>query len=251
MKTRPGKLVLVRHGQSEWNLKNLFTGWTDVDLTAQGSEEARACGRTLLEAGLTFDVAYTSVLTRAIRTLWLILDEMRLMWIPVHRHWRLNERHYGDLQGLDKAETAAKHGAAQVKIWRRSYDIPPPPLARHDPRHPAHDARYAGIPSTTLPATESLKTTLARVKPYWEDTIVPALESGSNVLVAAHGNSLRALVKMLEDVSDDAITELNIPTGAPRLYDLDENLALENARYLGDLEAIEAAARAVADQAKG
>jgi 2,3-bisphosphoglycerate-dependent phosphoglycerate mutase len=251
MNRQPGKLVLVRHGQSDWNLKNLFTGWTDVDLTDQGVEEARAAGRTLREAGLSFDVAYTSVLTRAIRTLWLILDDMDLMWIPVHRHWRLNERHYGDLQGLDKAETAAKHGAAQVKIWRRSYDIPPPPLERDDARHPAHDARYGGIPSASLPATESLKTTLARVQPYWEDSIVPTLNAGANVLVAAHGNSLRALVKMLENVSDEAITEFNIPTGAPRLYEFDANLEVTSAGYLGDLEAIEAAARAVADQAKG
>lgn len=251
MNRQPGKLVLVRHGQSDWNLKNLFTGWTDVDLTDQGVEEARAAGRTLREAGLSFDVAYTSVLTRAIRTLWLILDDMDLMWIPVHRHWRLNERHYGDLQGLDKAETAAKHGAAQVKIWRRSYDIPPPPLERDDARHPAHDVRYGGIPSASLPATESLKTTLARVQPYWEDSIVPTLNAGANVLVAAHGNSLRALVKMLENVSDEAITEFNIPTGAPRLYEFDANLEVTSAGYLGDLEAIEAAARAVADQAKG
>jgi 2,3-bisphosphoglycerate-dependent phosphoglycerate mutase len=249
-KTPPGKLVLVRHGQSDWNLKNLFTGWTDVDLTTQGQTEARAAGRTLLEAGLSFDVAFTSVLTRAIRTLWLILDEMQLMWIPVHRHWRLNERHYGDLQGLDKAETAAKHGADQVKIWRRSYDIPPPPLALDDIRHPANDSRYAGVAASALPATESLKTTLARVQPYWEDRIVPELTAGRNVLVAAHGNSLRALVKMLENVSDSDITEFNIPTGAPRLYTFDAALGVTETRYLGDLAAIEAAAQAVANQAK-
>jgi len=246
-----GKLVLVRHGQSDWNLKNLFTGWTDVDLTEQGRAEARAAGVTLRDAGIRFDVAHTSVLCRAIRTLHLILDEMQLLWIPVHRHWRLNERHYGELQGLDKAETAARHGAAQVKIWRRSYDIPPPPLAPADPRHPGNDPRYADVAPSALPATESLKTTLARVQPYWEDRIVADLRSGRNVIVAAHGNSLRALVKMLEGISDEAITEFNIPTGAPRLYEFDSNLSVTEFGYLGDLEAIEAAARAVADQAKG
>lgn len=244
-----GKLVLVRHGQSDWNLKNLFTGWTDVDLTEQGRREARDAGRTLREAGLTFDIAFTSVLVRAIRTLWLILDEMELTWIPVERHWRLNERHYGALQGLDKAETAAKHGAEQVKIWRRSYDIPPPPLESSDPRHPRHDPRYAGLPPSALPATESLKTTLARVQPYWEDRIVPELLAGRNVIVAAHGNSLRALVKMLERISDEDIVSLNIPTGAPRLYELDVNLEPTRAEYLGDPEAIAKAAEAVANQA--
>ena len=244
-----GTLVLVRHGQSDWNLKNLFTGWTDVDLTEQGQREARDAGRTLREAGLTFDIAFTSVLVRAIRTLWLILDEMQLMWIPVERHWRLNERHYGALQGLDKAETAAKHGAEQVKIWRRSYDVPPPPLEPDDPRHPRHDARYAKLPPETLPGTESLKTTLARVKPYWEDRIVPELVAGRNVLVAAHGNSLRALVKMLEGISDDEIVGLNIPTGVPRVYELDARLEPTRAEYLGDPEAIAAAAQAVANQA--
>ena len=250
-KNIPGKLVLVRHGQSEWNRKNLFTGWKDVDLTEQGADEARAAGVTLREERLSFDVAYTSVLTRAIRTLWFILDEMDLVWIPVHRHWRLNERHYGDLQGLDKAETAAKHGAAQVKIWRRSYDIPPPPLALNDERHPANEERYARIAKSALPASESLKTTLLRVQPYWEDHIVPALASGKNVLVAAHGNSLRALVKMLENISDDDITEFNIPTGAPRLYEFDADLKPTVSKYLGDVAAIEAAAQAVANQAKG
>ena len=248
-KQRIGTLVLVRHGQSDWNLKNLFTGWTDVDLTEQGRREARDAGRTLREAGLTFDIAFTSVLVRAIRTLWLILDEMELMWIPVERHWRLNERHYGALQGLDKAETAAKHGAEQVKIWRRSYNVPPPPLEADDPRHPRHDPRYAKLPPTTLPGTESLETTLARVKPYWEDRIVPELLAGRNVLVAAHGNSLRALVKMLEGISDDEIVGLNIPTGVPRLYELDARLAPTRAEYLGDPEAIAAAAQAVANQA--
>jgi 2,3-bisphosphoglycerate-dependent phosphoglycerate mutase len=244
-----GKLVLLRHGQSDWNLKNLFTGWTDVDLTEQGIREAREAGRTLAEAGLTFDIAFTSVLVRAIRTLWLVLDEMELMWIPVERHWRLNERHYGGLQGLDKAETAAKHGAEQVKIWRRSYDIPPPPLEPDDPRHPRHDARYAELPATAVPATESLKTTLARVQPYFEDRVVAELRNGRNVLVAAHGNSLRAMVKMLENISDDEIVGLNIPTGVPRLYELDHDLKPTRAEYLGDQDAIAAAAQAVANQA--
>jgi 2,3-bisphosphoglycerate-dependent phosphoglycerate mutase len=245
----PGRLVLLRHGQSDWNLKNLFTGWTDVDLTPQGTEEARAAAKTLLGDGLTFDIAFTSVLTRAIRTLWLVLDDMDLMWIPVERSWRLNERHYGDLQGLDKAETAAKHGADQVKIWRRSYDIAPPPLASDDPRHPRLDRRYASVDPALLPATESLKTTLDRVRPYWDERIVPELERGSDVLVAAHGNSLRALVKMLEKMSNDAIVEFNIPTGAPRIYEFDRALEVTRAEYLGDADAIAAAAKAVANQA--
>jgi 2,3-bisphosphoglycerate-dependent phosphoglycerate mutase len=246
----PGKLVLLRHGQSDWNQKNLFTGWTDVDLTAQGRDEASQAGRTLSGAGLTFDIAFTSVLTRAIRTLWIVLDEMKLMWIPVENSWRLNERHYGSLQGLDKAETTAQHGEAQVKIWRRSYDIPPPPLAQTDERHPQHDARYANLAPTVLPGTESLKTTLVRVQPYWEDRIAPEILRGRNVLVAAHGNSLRAVVKMLEGVSDEEITELNIPTGVPRLYELDAALKPKHAAYLGDAAAIAAAAEAVANQAK-
>jgi 2,3-bisphosphoglycerate-dependent phosphoglycerate mutase len=245
-----GQLVLVRHGQSDWNQKNLFTGWTDVDLTAQGEEEARQAGRALLEARVTFDVAFTSVLTRAIRTLWLVLDEMKLMWIPVENSWRLNERHYGSLQGLDKAQTTAKHGEAQVKVWRRSYDVPPPPLEQSDERHPCHDPRYASLAPTVLPGTESLKTTLARVQPYWEDRIAPELLRGRHVLVAAHGNSLRALVKMLEGISDEEITELNIPTGIPRLYELDGALRPTRAEYLGDAAAIAAAAEAVANQAK-
>ncbi len=251
-KNRPatGKLVLVRHGQSDWNQKNLFTGWHDVDLTAQGRDEARQAGRTLTDAGLTFDIAFTSVLTRAIRTLSLVLDEMQLLWIPVEKSWRLNERHYGALQGLDKAQTTAKHGEAQVKIWRRSYDIPPPPLDQSDERHPRHDARYANLTPTVLPGTESLKTTLARVQPYWEDRIAPEILSGRNVLVAAHGNSLRAVVKMLEGISDDEITELNIPTGVPRLYELDAALKPKRAEYLGDAASIAAAAAAVANQAK-
>ena len=251
-KMRPptGRLVLLRHGQSDWNERNLFTGWTDVDLTALGREEARRAGRTLADAGVGFDIAFTSVLTRAIRTLWIVLDEMRLMWIPVERSWRLNERHYGSLQGLDKAQTTAKHGEAQVKIWRRSYDIPPPPLDESDERHPRHDARYFGLAPSVLPGTESLKTTLERVQPYWEDRIAHELLRGRDVLVAAHGNSLRALVKMLEGISDGEIAELNIPTGVPRLYELDANLRPTRAEYLGDPAAIATAAAAVANQAK-
>lgn len=244
-----GKLVLCRHGQSEWNLKNLFTGWKDVDLTEQGIAEARQAGRDLKELGIQFDVAYTSVLKRAIRTLWLTLDEMDQMWVPVVRAWQLNERSYGALQGLNKAETAAQHGDEQVLIWRRSYDIPPPAIEDDDERHPKHDPRYAGIDN--LPATESLKTTLDRVKPYWEENIAPRLRAGDNVLITAHGNSLRALVKMLDNVSDDDITSLNIPTGIPLLYELDDNLKPISSRYLGDPEAAAKAAEAVANQAKG
>ncbi|HEX6997242.1 MAG TPA: 2,3-diphosphoglycerate-dependent phosphoglycerate mutase [Gammaproteobacteria bacterium] len=247
---RVGKLVLVRHGQSEWNEKNLFTGWHDVDLTALGRREAQQAGRALEDAGFSFDVAFTSVLTRAIRTLWIILDEMGLMWIPVERHWRLNERHYGALQGLDKAETAARHGEEQVKIWRRSYDVPPPPLEPDDPRHPRHDPRYAGLPPSAIPSTESLAITLERVKPYWEDRIAPELLRGRDVLVAAHGNSLRALVKMLEGISDRDIVELNIPTGVPRVYEFGPGLGVRRAEYLGDAAAIAAAAAAVANQGK-
>ena len=246
-----GKLVMLRHGQSEWNLKNLFTGWTDVDLTEQGVAEANAAGQLLKKENISFDVAFTSVLTRAIRTLWLVLDEMELMWIPVERHWRLNERHYGALQGLNKAQTAAQHGEEQVHIWRRSYATPPPPLDLTDERHPAQDARYRGVTASALPATESLLTTLERVRPYWEDRIAPQLQAGHNVLIAAHGNSLRALVKMLESISDQDITEFNIPTGVPRLYELDDRLRPETAEFLGDPEAIAAAAKAVANQAKG
>jgi 2,3-bisphosphoglycerate-dependent phosphoglycerate mutase len=249
VKQQPGTLVMIRHGQSLWNLQNLFTGWTDVDLTEQGISEARAGARTLLDAGLTFDIAFTSTLTRAIRTLWLMLDEMDCLWLPVERHWRLNERHYGALQGLDKAETTARHGADQVRIWRRSYDIPPPPLGNDDERHPRHDRRYRDVAPSALPATESLKTTLERVRPYWEDRILTELRSGKNVLLAAHGNSLRAMVKMLEGISDDAITEFNIPTGVPRVYEFDGNFNPTRAEYLGDAEAIAAAAQAVADQA--
>jgi len=245
-----GKLVLLRHGQSVWNVANLFTGWTDVDLSDQGREEARQAGRELKATGIRFDQAYTSVLKRAIRTLWIALDEMDRMWLPVENSWRLNERHYGALQGLDKAQTAEQHGAAQVKIWRRSYDIPPPPLAMDDERHPRQDARYRGVDPALLPATESLKDTLARVLPLWENAIAPRLRAGENLLIAAHGNSLRAMVKMLDNVSEAEIVELNIPTGVPLLYELDDNLRPTGSRYLGDQEAIKAAAEAVRRQAE-
>lgn len=246
-----GKLVLVRHGQSTWNLENLFTGWTDVDLTDQGRKEAKEAGRLLQAEGFSFDSAYTSVLKRAIRTLWILLDEMDLMWLPVERDWRLNERHYGALQGLDKAQTVERHGAEQVKIWRRSYDIPPPPLALDDPRHPRFDPRYAGLNPAALPATESLKDTLVRVVPYWEQRLAPQLQKGRNVLVVAHGNSLRALVKMLDGISDADITEFNIPTGVPIAYELDAQLKPRSRRFLGDPEAVRAAAEAVARQTEG
>jgi len=244
----PGKLILVRHGQSVWNVENLFTGWHDVDLSDQGRIEARSAGVEIKKAGIQPDIAFTSVLKRAIRTLWSVLDEMDLMWIPVERSWRLNERHYGALQGLDKAQTVEKHGEAQVKIWRRSYDIPPPPLASDDPRHPVNDRRYANIDPRVLPASESLKDTLARVLPFWNDRIVAELKAGQNVLVAAHGNSLRAMVKMLDNVSEADITELNIPTGVPLVYELDDNLKPLKSGYLGDPEAIKAAAEAVKKQ---
>ena len=244
----PGKLVLCRHGQSDWNLKNLFTGWTDVDLTEKGHEEARDAGRTLGELDFEFDVAYTSVLKRAIRTLWIMLDEMDRMWLPVHRDWRLNERHYGALQGLNKAETAAKYGDEQVHIWRRSYATPPPDLEADDERHPAHDLRYAGIKN--LPASESLATTLERVAPCWAEDIAPQLNAGHNVLIAAHGNSLRALVKMIDGVSDEEITGFNIPTGIPMLYELDADLQPLSRQFLGDPDVVAAAAAAVAAQGK-
>jgi 2,3-bisphosphoglycerate-dependent phosphoglycerate mutase len=243
-----GKLVLLRHGQSIWNLENLFTGWIDVDLSAQGLEEAKEAGRLLKEEGIPFDIAFTSVLKRAIRTLWITLDGLDMMWLPVERSWRLNERHYGALQGLDKAQTVAKHGAEQVKIWRRSYDIPPPPLETTHPQHPRFDRRYAGVPASELPSSESLKDTLGRVLPFWNARIAPELAAGRNVLVAAHGNSLRAMVKMLDRMSDAAIVELNIPTGVPLLYELDSHLAPVSSRYLGDPEAVKARAEAVAKQ---
>jgi 2,3-bisphosphoglycerate-dependent phosphoglycerate mutase len=243
-----GKLMLVRHGQSDWNLKNLFTGWTDVDLTEKGVQEAVDAGKLLAGLDYDFDIAYTSVLKRAIRTLWIMLDEMDRMWIPVVRDWRLNERHYGALQGLDKVETSAKYGDEQVHIWRRSYATPPPALEPDDERHPANDPRYAGIPG--LPATESLATTLERVRPCWDELIVPDLRQGKNVLIAAHGNSLRALVKMLDNVSEDEITGFNIPTGIPLAYEFDDDLNPISSDFLGDPEAVAAAAAAVANQAK-
>jgi len=242
------RLVLVRHGQSTWNVENLFTGWTDVDLSATGCEEARQAGRELAREGILPDVVFTSVLKRAIRTQWLMLDQLDLLWLPVARSWRLNERHYGALQGLNKAQTVERHGEEQVKIWRRSYDIPPPPLALDDERHPRFDRRYADVPAADLPATESLKDTLARVLPYWEQSIVPQLKPGRQVLVVAHGNSLRALVKMLDGLSEQAVVELNIPTGVPLLYEFDTALRPTGSRYLGDQDAIRAAAEAVKRQ---
>ena len=243
-----GKLVLCRHGQSDWNLKNLFTGWTDVDLSEKGIDESIEAGRVLGDLDYDFDIAFTSVLTRAIRTLWLMLDEMDRMWIPVVRDWRLNERHYGALQGLDKGQTAATYGEEQVHIWRRSYNIEPPELELDDDRHPAHDSRYAGIDN--LPATESLATTLDRVEPCWKDVIAPQLRAGKNVLISAHGNSLRALVKMLDEVSDVEITEFNIPTGIPLAYELDNDLKPSSREYLGDPDTVAKAAAAVAAQGR-
>jgi len=243
------RVVLLRHGESTWNKENRFTGWTDVDLTDRGRDEAREAGRLLREGGYVFDVAFTSVLKRAIRTCWMTLDELDLLWIPMERDWRLNERHYGALQGLNKAETAAKHGEAQTKIWRRSYDIPPPPLAIDDPRHPSKDPRYAHMDASALPATESLKDTVARFVPYWNGTIVPAVQSGRRVLITAHGNSLRALVKHLDRISDQDIVGLNIPTGIPLVYELDADLNPIRNYYLGDPEAAARAAAAVAAQA--
>jgi len=243
------KVVLLRHGESTWNKENRFTGWTDVDLTDRGRDEAGEAGRLMKEGGYVFDIAYTSVLKRAIRTLWIALDAMDAMWIPVEKSWRLNERHYGALQGLNKAETTAKHGEAQVKIWRRSYDIPPPPLTPDDPRHPSRDPRYAKLNPKNLPLTESLKDTVARFLPYWHETIAPAIASGTRVLIAAHGNSLRALVKYLDNVPDQEIVELNIPTGIPLVYELDDDLAPTRHFYLGDPAAAAAAAARVAAQA--
>ena len=244
------KLVLVRHGQSTWNLENRFTGWTDVGLTDLGRTEALEAGRLLKEGGYVFDVAYTSVLRRAIQTLWIVLQEMNLEWIPVTNAWQLNERHYGALQGLNKAETAEKFGDAQVKIWRRSYDVPPPALDEMDERHPRFDPRYASLTPEQMPATESLKITLERVLPYWETTLGPVIRSGQRVIVAAHGNSIRALVKYLDNISDSEITELNIPTGLPLVYELDEDLKPIKSYYLGDPEEAARKAAAVANQAK-
>jgi 2,3-bisphosphoglycerate-dependent phosphoglycerate mutase len=244
------RLVLLRHGESTWNRENRFTGWTDVGLSEKGVAEAHEAARLLAAGGYGFDVAYTSVLKRAIKTLWIVLEDMDRMWIPEHRHWRLNERHYGALQGLNKAETAARHGEEQVKIWRRSYATPPPPLAPDDERHPGRDPRYAGVPRTELPLTESLKDTVARFLPYWNDTIAPAVRSGKRVLIAAHGNSLRALVKHLDHVPEAEIVELNIPTGIPLVYELDDALRPIKHYYLGDPAAVEAAQKAVASQGK-
>ncbi len=243
------KLVLMRHGQSIWNLENRFTGWVDVDLTDQGRKEAKAGAQMILDADLSFDIAYTSVLKRAIRTLWITLDEMDLMWLPVHRSWRLNERHYGALQGLNKTETAEKHGADQVKIWRRSFDIPPPSLNINDEGVPHKDPRYSNVETNQLPFTESLKETISRFLPFWFDEIVPTIKSGKRVLICAHGNSLRALVKHLDGISDQDISELNIPTGIPLVYELDKELSPIKNYYLGDPEAAKKAAEAVAQQA--
>ncbi len=242
------KLVLVRHGQSTWNLENRFTGWTDVDLTDLGNFEARNGGKLLKDGGYEFDIAYTSVLKRAIKTLGIIQEEMGLEWIPVIRAWQLNERHYGSLQGLNKVEMAEKFGEAQVKIWRRSYDVPPPALDLADERHPRFDRRYADLRPEELPATESLKITLERVLPYWHSSLAPMIKSGKRVLIAAHGNSLRAMVKYLDNIPDSEITELNIPTGIPMVYELDENLKPLKHYYLGDSDAVAKAAAAVAAQ---
>ena len=243
-------LVLLRHGESTWNKENRFTGWTDIDLSDKGVQEAAAAGRTLKDAGYVFDVAYTSVLRRAIKTLWLTLEQMDLMWIPVHNTWRLNERHYGALQGLNKAETAERHGMEQTHIWRRSYDVPPPALTIDDARHPGHDPRYAGLSPADLPLTECLKDTVARFLPYWHETIAPAVRSGQRVLIAAHGNSLRALIKYLDKIPDADIVELNVPTGVPLVYELQDDLTPIRHYYLGDEEAIRKAAEAVANQLK-
>jgi 2,3-bisphosphoglycerate-dependent phosphoglycerate mutase len=243
-------LILLRHGQSEWNLKNLFTGWVDVDLTPQGVAEAEEAARLLEAEDLEFDLAFTSTLKRAIRTLWIVMDGMDRMWVPVTRAWQLNERHYGALQGLDKAATVRRHGEEQVLVWRRSYDVPPPPLENDDPRHPRFEARYAGVDPAKLPATESLKDTLARVQPYWETEIAPRIRAGHKVIIVAHGNSLRALVKMLDGLDEEQVVKLNIPTGIPLIYALDDELRSAGSRYLGDPEAARRAAEAVANQTK-
>ena len=244
------KLVLLRHGESVWNKENRFTGWTDVDLSEKGIGEAHHAGQLLKESGFVFDVAFTSVLTRAIRTLWIALDEMNAMWIPVHNSWRLNERHYGALQGLNKAETAGKYGEQQVHIWRRSYDTRPPALEPSDERNPANDARYQNLMRSDIPLTECLKDTVGRFIPYWHDTIAPVVRSGKRVIIAAHGNSLRALVKYLDNVADEAIVELNIPTGIPLVYELDDQLQPLKHYYLGDPEAVKQAMEVVAKQGK-
>ncbi len=242
------RLILLRHGQSQWNLENKFTGWTDVDLSDHGKWEAHKAGQLLKSEGYSFDIAYTSVLKRAIRTLWIVLDEMDLMWIPVYRSWKLNERHYGALQGLNKRDTAVKYGQEQVQIWRRSYDIQPPSLTMTDSRHPKFDSRYAYLKNEELPSTESLKDTLHRVLPYWHETIAPDLREGKKVLISAHGNSLRALVKYLDTISDDEITGLNIPTGFPLVYELDDNLRTIDHYYLGNEEEIKKTKESIARQ---
>jgi 2,3-bisphosphoglycerate-dependent phosphoglycerate mutase len=244
------KIVFMRHGESTWNLENRFTGWTDVDLTEKGINEAKSAGKILKDAGFSFDLCYTSVLKRAIRTLWLTLDEMDEMYVPIKHDWRLNERHYGALQGLDKGETAAKYGDAQVLVWRRSYDIPPPALAADDDRTSFHDPRYAGLPQDAIPLTECLKDTVARVMPAWNDEIAPAIKAGKQILISAHGNSLRALIKMLDGISDAEIVGLNIPNGQPLVYELDAALKPIKHYYLGDPAAIAAAQAAVANQGK-
>ncbi len=244
------KLVLLRHGESVWNKENLYTGWTDVDLSEKGLQEAHEAGRLLREEGFVFDIAYTSVLKRAIRTLWIVLDEMDLMWIPIINSWRLNERHYGALQGLNKAQTAEQYGEKQVKLWRRSYDVRPPALTPDDPRWPGHDPRYKDLAPEDIPLTECLKDTVARFLPFWHDTVVPTLKAGKRVIIAAHGNSLRALVKYLDNISDEDIVELNIPTGIPLVYELDDDLKPIRHYYLGDPEAAARAAAAVAAQAQ-
>jgi 2,3-bisphosphoglycerate-dependent phosphoglycerate mutase len=244
------KIVFMRHGESTWNLENRFTGWTDVDLTEKGAAEAKQAGKLLKEAGFNFDLCYTSVLKRAIRTLWITLDEMDLMWLPVKHDWRLNERHYGALQGLNKGETAAKYGDEQVLIWRRSYDTPPNPLEPKDPRTSYNDPRYAGIPREQIPLTECLKDTVARVLPAWKESIAPDIRAGRQILISAHGNSLRALIKYLDNISDDDIVGLNIPNGQPLVYELDADLKPIKSYYLGDAAAIEAAMKAVASQGK-
>ncbi len=244
------KLVLLRHGESTWNKENLFTGWTDVDLSERGVAEAHEAGRTLKREGFVFDVAYTSVLKRAIKTLWIALEEMDQMWIPIYNTWRLNERHYGALQGLNKAQTAEKYGEAQVKVWRRSYDVPPPALKPDDERFPGRDPRYRDLKPSELPLTECLKDTVVRTLPYWHEVVAPAVRAGQRVIIAAHGNSLRGLVKYLDNVPDQEIVELNIPTGIPLVYELDDHLRPIRHDYLGDPEAVRRAAEAVAQQAK-
>ncbi len=244
------KVVLVRHGESTWNKENRFTGWTDVDLSEKGFDEAKKAGKYLKEKGFVFDLAYTSVLKRAIRTLWLVHEQMDLLWLPVVKSWRLNERHYGSLQGLNKAEMAQKYGEKQVLVWRRSYDTPPPALEKTDSRWPGHEQRYGDMDPRTIPCCESLKDTVARFLPYWHDVIIPSIKEGKRVLVAAHGNSLRALVKYLDNISDEAITELNIPTGMPLVYELNRDLQAINRYYLGDPEEVKKAMEAVANQGK-